>query len=179
MAGASTAATMSIGPPHRPSLMPRLGTCCPTRGREHQHTPTPLPSTQPLPTHSLRRPNRTSQRPPLAALATSAAPESPVAVVINAVMLAGQTAHQLMLLLATQRGVLGGRGEHQAHPACVASPVRAHGSQPDSRGWGACWAAARRLLAGARRHAPSLRLHKGDINAVGGGRARVADPIRP
>ena len=37
--------------------------------------------------------------------------ETPVAVVINAVMLAGQTAHQLMLLLgqqlATQRGVLG------------------------------------------------------------------------
>eukprot|EP01047_Picozoa_sp_COSAG01_P062189 COSAG01_NODE_7873_length_3013_cov_24.036033_5_plen_82_part_00 len=52
-----------------------------------------------------------SQHPPLAALATSAAPETPVAVVINAVMLAGQTAHQLMLLLgqqlATQRGVLG------------------------------------------------------------------------
>ena len=44
-------------------------------------------------------------------MATSAAPETPVAVVINAVMLAGQTAHQLMLLLgqqlATQRGVLG------------------------------------------------------------------------
>ena len=75
------------------------------------HTYAPALHTQPLPTHSLRRPNRTSQRPPLAALATSAAPESPVAVVINAVMLAGQTAHQLMLLLATQRGVLGGRGE--------------------------------------------------------------------
>jgi hypothetical protein len=54
------------------------------------------------------------------------------------------------------------RGEHQVHPACV----HAHGSQTDSRGWGACWAAARRLLAGARRYAPSLRLHKGDINAV-------------
>ena len=64
---------------------------------------------KPLPTHSLRRPNRTSQRPPLAALATSAAPESPVAVVINAVMLAGQTAHQLMRQqLATQRGLLVG-----------------------------------------------------------------------
>ena len=91
--------------------MPRLGTCCPTRGREHQHTPTPPPSTQPLPTHSLRRPNRTSQRPPLAALATSAAPETPVAVVVNAVMLAGQTAHLPMLLLGqhlatTQRGLL-------------------------------------------------------------------------
>jgi hypothetical protein len=59
----------------------------------------------------LRRPNRTSQRPPLAALATSAAPETPVAVVINAVIMAGQTAHQLMLLLgqqlATQRSLLG------------------------------------------------------------------------
>eukprot|EP01047_Picozoa_sp_COSAG01_P028440 COSAG01_NODE_1909_length_8928_cov_64.180315_11_plen_155_part_00 len=60
-------------------------------------------------------------------------------------------------------------GEHQAHPACVASPVHAHGSQTDSCGWGACWAASRRLLAGARRYAPSLRLHKGDINAVEAG----------
>ena len=58
------------------------------------------------------------------------------------------------------------RGEH---PACVASPAHAHGSQTDSRGWGACWAASRRLLAGARRYAPSLRLHKGDINAVEAG----------
>ena len=56
-----------------------------------------------------------------------------------------------------------------SHPACVASPVHAHESQTDSRGWGACWAAARRLLAGARRYAPSLRLHKGDINAVEAG----------
>jgi hypothetical protein len=73
------------------------------------------------------------------------------------------------------------RGEHQAHPACVASPVHAHGSQTDSRGWGACWAAAQRLLAGARRYAPSLRLHKGDINAVEARprRARTYTPPPP
>ena len=64
-----------------------------------------------------------------------------------------------------------------SHPACVASPVHAHESQTDSRGWGACWAAARRLLAGARRYAPSLRLHKGDINAVEAAAPRAADPI--
>ena len=89
--------------------MPRLGTCCLARGREHQHTPTPLPSTDTAAAKALlRRPNRTSQRPPLAALATSAAPETPVAVVINAVIMAGQTAHQLMRQqLATQRGLLG------------------------------------------------------------------------
>jgi hypothetical protein len=49
-----------------------------------------------------RKPFTVSQRPPLAPLATSAAPETPVAVVINAVMLAGQTAHKLMLLLGQQ-----------------------------------------------------------------------------
>ena len=45
------------------------------------------------------------------------------------------------------------------------------------RGWGACWADARHLLAGARRYAPSLRLHKGDINAVEAAAPRAADPI--
>ena len=40
------------------------------------------------------------------------------------------------------------------------------------RGWGACWADARHLLAGARRYAPSLRLHKGDINVVEAGAPR-------
>ena len=50
---------------------------------------------------------------------------------INAVMLAGQTAHQLMLLLgqqlATQRGLLGAEVNIRVHPACV----HAHGSQTD------------------------------------------------
>ena len=90
-------------------LLPSKGARAPAHST-HLLRPRPS-STQPLPKHSLRRPNCTSQRPPLAALATSAAPETPVAVVINAVMLTGQTAHQLMLLLgqqlATQRGVLG------------------------------------------------------------------------
>ena len=53
---------------------------------------------------------------PVAAVATSAVLEAPMAGAINAVMLAGQTAHLPMLLLGqhlatTQRGLPGGRGE--------------------------------------------------------------------
>ena len=52
---------------------------------------------------------------PVAAVATSAVLEAPMAGAINAVMLAGQTAHLPMLLLGqhlatTQRGLLSGRG---------------------------------------------------------------------
>ena len=78
---------------------------------------------------------------------------------INAVMLAGQTAHLPMLLLgrplATQRPALSDPGENQAHGACAASPVLAHRSLADSHGSDMYRLPARHLLADARRDAPS------------------------
>ena len=78
------------------------------------------------------------------------------------------------------------RGEHQAHPACVASPVHAHGSQTDSRGSDMCRPPAWHLLAGAGRDDPIVARAKGDINAfsvvarrAAARRARAGSKIPP